>query len=105
MPGYKINRDNPEAKNGTKLYYFDSKNNKVSTPYEKPMNAIQFNKSTNGVQRVIDKNKLFIDIDHTLYLMDKEEIIWKYIKHVDKSNKSWFRWSTYFKNEDKLRLG
>ena len=76
------------------------KNNKVSTPYEKPMNAIQFNKSTNGVQRVIDKNKLFIDIDHTLYLMDKEEIIWKYIKHVDKSNNSWFRWSTYFKNEE-----
>ena len=32
--------------------------------------------------------------------MDKEEIIWKFIKHVDKSNISWFRWSTYFTNEE-----
>ena len=100
MPGYKINRDNPNAKNRTKLYYFDSKNNQVTTPFEKPMNAMQFNKSSNGVQRVIDKNKLFLDIDHSLYLMDKEEIIWKFIKHVDKSNKSWFRWSTYFTNQE-----
>ena len=96
MPGYKIDRENPESKNGTKLYYYDTKNNKVTTPFEKPMNAEQFNKSSNGVQRVIDNDKLFLDIDYSLYLMDREEIIWKFDKHVDKSNKSWFRWSTYF---------
>ena len=51
-------------------------------------------------QRVIDNDKLFLDIDYSLYLMDREEIIWKFDKHLDKSNKSWFRWSTYFTNKE-----
>ncbi len=100
MPGYKINRDNPSAKNATKLYFFDSKNNVVTTPFEKPMNAIQFNRNSSGTQRLVGKSKLFLDIDYSLYLMDKEELIWKFDKKVGNKNKSFFRWSTYFTNQE-----
>ena len=100
MPGYKSNKNNPNAKNSTKLYFFDTKNNKITTPFEKPMNAIEFNRTSSGTQRVIDKKKLFIDIDYSLYIMDQEEIIWKFDKLVGKNNKSWFRWSTYFSKEE-----
>ena len=100
MPGYKINRINPNAKNATKLYFFDSKNNVVTTPFEKPMNSIEFNRNSSGTQRLIDTNKLFLDIDYSLYFMDKEELIWKFDKKVGKENKSFFRWSTYFTNQE-----
>ncbi len=100
MPGYKIDRVNPNSKNKTKLYFYDTKNDTVSLPFEKPMNTNDFNRSSSGTQRVIDKNKLFIDIDYSLYFMDKEEIIWKFDKLVGNTNKSFFRWSTYFKNEE-----
>ena len=100
MPGYKVDKKNPNAKNATKLYLYDTKNNQITTPFEKPMNSVEFNRESSGTQRVIDKNKLFMDIDFSLYFMDKEEIIWKFDKLVGKSNKSWFRWSTYFDNKE-----
>jgi len=100
MPGYKIKRENPNAKNATKLYLFDTKNNEITTPFEKPMNTDQFNRSASGTQRVLNKTNLFIDIDYSLYFMDKKEIIWKFDKLVGKENKSWFRWSRYFSNEE-----
>lgn len=100
MPGYKIDKENPSAKNLTKIYFFDTKNNKVTTPFEKPMNLDIFNRGSSGTQRVLNKNNLFIDIDLSLYFMDKEEIIWKFDKLVGEENKSWFRWSTYFSNEE-----
>ena len=64
------------------------------------MNLDIFNRASSGTQRVLNKNNLFIDIDLSLYFMDKEEIIWKFDKLVGEENKSWFRWSTYFSNEE-----
>jgi len=98
MPGYK--NKNLNEKNNTKLYFFDTKTNKVTTPFEKPMNSNYFNRQANGTQRVIEKNELFVDIDISLFFMDKEEIIWKFDKRVDQDNKSLFRWSRYFKNNE-----
>jgi len=100
MPGYKIDRTNPNSKNKTKLYFYDTKNNKVSLPFEKPMNSDEFNRASSGVQRIIDKDKLYIDIDYSLYFMDKEELIWKFDKLLGDSNKSYFHWTRYFKNEE-----
>ena len=64
------------------------------------MNSDVFNRGSSGTQRVLNKTNLFIDIDFSLYFMDKDEIIWKFDKLVGKENKSWFRWSTFFSNEE-----
>ena len=83
MPGYKVDRNNPSSKNKTKLYIYDTKKEEITLPFEKPMNSIEFNRESSGVQRVIEKNKLYIDIDFSLYYMDTEEIIWKFDKFVE----------------------
>ena len=100
MPGFKIDRANPKSKNKTKLYFYDTKNDKVTMPFEKPMNSIEFNRASSGVQRIVDKEKLYLDIDYSLYFMDKEELIWKFDKLVGDTNKSYFHWTRYFKNEE-----
>ena len=100
MPGYKVDRNNPSSKNKTKLYIYDTKKEEITLPFEKPMNSIEFNRESSGVQRVIEKNKLYIDIDFSLYYMDTEEIIWKFDKFVGDSNKSYFHWTRYFKNNE-----
>ena len=87
-------------KNGNKIYFLDTKTNQVTTPFDKPMNSIHFNRRASGTQKIIDKNKLFIDIDTSIFFMDKEEIIWKFNKRVGKNNQALFRWSTYFSNQE-----
>jgi hypothetical protein len=100
MPGFKFSNNNSKDKNRSKLYFFDTKNNKVTTPFERPMNSVYFNRRANGTQRVIDKNKLFLDIDVSLFFMDEDEIIWKFDKRVESNNKSLFRWSSYFSDKE-----
>ena len=100
MPGFKISKKNPKEKNGNKIYFLDTKTNQVTTPFDKPMNSIHFNRRASGTQKIIDKNKLFIDIDTSIFFMDKEEIIWKFNKRVGKNNQALFRWSTYFSNQE-----
>ena len=88
MPGFKINDKKINEKNNSKLYFFDTKTNEVTTPFEKAMNSEYFNRMANGTQRILEKDKLFLDIDVSLFFMDKEEIIWKFDKRVEENNKS-----------------
>jgi len=98
-PGHKINK-NKNSENSSKLYFYDKKNETITTPFEISMNNKKFNRTSSGTQRVVNKNYLFLDIDESLYFMDKNEVIWDFNKYVGKSNQSLFRWSRFFQNHE-----